>query len=274
MNTKRCTICNLELSIDSFYRDRTPIHSISYISKCKKCYNKQILYRKKIEPSTSIISKKCSICNIEKSIDNYYKSYRHKDGYFKWCNKCHDIKAKNKGNNQKIKRTQEYMKEYNKKKLEDAVYQLKYTVRCSLNKNLKNNTTTKQNSTLKYMGCSFEFLKMWFEFNFDTNMSWENRGKYWHIDHIKPCNSFDLTNQEDIYRCYNWTNLRPLEKMENILKGDTIDNDIIDYFEAKSKQFLKTITYNIIENIYTLLPEVKTLTLINSEESGELTGTP
>lgn len=45
-------------------------------------------------------------------------------------------------------------------------------------------------------------------------MSWDNRGKYWHIDHIKPCSSFNLEKQEEIFRCFNWTNLRPLEKLK------------------------------------------------------------
>jgi hypothetical protein len=106
-------------------------------------------------------------------------------------------------------------------------------------------------------------------------MSWKNRGTYWHIDHIKPCSSFDLTNQEEIYKCYNWRNLRPLEKTENIIKSNFIDNDIILTFEAKSNNFLKNINYNIEENIYLLLPGVKTPTLNTySEEPGELTGNP
>ena len=218
METKHCTLCKLELSVDNFYRDRTPIHSISYVSKCKKCYNEQISQRKKNQPDTCILFKTCSICNIEKDIAEYYKSYRHKDGYFKWCNNCHEIKARNKNNNKKIIRTKEYMIEYNKKRMSNITYRLKYLLRCSLNTNLKKSNTSKQNRTISYIGCTFEFLKKWFEYNFDEHMSWDNRGTYWHIDHIKPCSSFDLTQQDDIYKCYNWTNLRPLEKRENIIK--------------------------------------------------------
>lgn len=275
MDIKECSSCKEIIPLDNFYRDRTPIHSISYRSKCKKCCNAYQLKRKQNTTNNTLVSKICSICDTEKSIDNYYKSYRHKDGYFKWCNICHDIKVKNKGNNQKIKRTPEYMREYNKKRMENIQFQLKYLIRCSLNKYLKKNVkSSKQNSSLKYIGCSFEFLKKWFEYNFDEHMSWENRGTYWHIDHIKPCSSFHLEKQKEIYKCYNWTNLRPLEKTENIIKSNIIDDEIINTFEAKSKEFLKMNTYNIIENVYVLLPEVKALTLNNSEESGELTGNP
>ena len=275
METKECTFCKEELSIDNFYRDRTPLHIISYRSKCKKCCKIQQDKRKHQLPIDTLNQKICSVCNIEKSIDNFYKSYRHKDGYFKWCNTCHEIKVKNKGNNSKIKRTKEYMIEYNKNRMKDVSYQLRYLIRSSLHKYLNHNIkSSKQNSSLKYLGCSFEFLKKWFEYNFDTNMSWDNRGSHWHIDHIIPCSSFDLSIQDEIYTCYNWTNLRPLEKLENIIKSNNIDNKLIKSFEAKSKQFLKTITYNIEENIYLLLPGVKAPTLIISEEPGELTGNP
>jgi hypothetical protein len=266
METKQCTSCNEELSIDNFYRDRTPIHTISYCSKCKKCCKIQAQQRIKREPNSNIVSKICSICNLEQSINNFYKSYRHKDGYFKWCSVCHENKCKNKELNRKIKRTPEYMIEYNKRKQEDVIFNFKYQIRSNLRSYLKKNINcSKQNKTMKYIGCSMDFLKAWFEYNFDENMDWSNRGKYWHIDHIKPCNSFDLTIQDEIYKCYNWINLRPCEKNNNILKSDKIDNNIINEFEAKSKEFLKTITYNIEDGMYILLPGVKAPTLIKSE---------
>ncbi len=50
-------------------------------------------------------------------------------------------------------------------------------------------------------------------------MSWDNYGSYWHIDHLRPCISFDQTNSNDQKECFNWSNLQPLEKSENISKG-------------------------------------------------------
>jgi hypothetical protein len=275
MTTKQCTLCNIIQPIDNFYRDRTPIVAVSYRSRCKFCCKKQQNSRELHNKNENILNKVCSICNIDKSIDNYYKSYRHKDGYFKWCNKCHEIKVKNKGNNKKIKRTPEYMREYNKNRFSNIEYMLKHAMRSNLHSYLRKDLKcSKQSTTIKYLGCSIEFLKKWFEYNFDKNMSWNNRGLYWHIDHIKPCSSFDLTIQIDIYDCYNWSNLRPLERFENINKSNIIDNNLIKLFEAKKNLFLQSIQYNIEDNLYILLPEVKALTLNNSEESGELTGNP
>jgi hypothetical protein len=227
------------------------------------------------QPDKTLMNKVCSVCNTNKTIDCYYKSYRHKDGYFKWCNSCHEIKQKNKGNNNKIKRTPEYMREYNAKAKLDIQHLLKYQLRRNLRSYLrKDDNCSKQNKTMNYIGCSLDFLKKWFEHNFDANMSWDNRGTYWHIDHIQPCSSFDLTNQDDIYKCYNWTNLRPLEKIENILKSNAIDNELIYSYKAKVDGFLKSINHTIENKLYILLPEVRVLTLNNSEESGELTGNP
>ena len=50
-------------------------------------------------------------------------------------------------------------------------------------------------------------------------MSWENRDK-WHIDHIRPCESFDLLNKEQCLVAFNWRNLRPMWGADNLYKGD------------------------------------------------------
>ena len=43
---------------------------------------------------------------------------------------------------------------------------------------------------------SLEDLKLHLEKQFTNGMSWENYGKGgWHIDHIKPCASFDLRSE-------------------------------------------------------------------------------
>ena len=55
---------------------------------------------------------------------------------------------------------------------------------------------------------------------FVDGMSWDNYGPTgWHIDHIKPCASFDLTNQDEQRQCFHYTNLQPLWAADNIRKG-------------------------------------------------------
>ena len=70
------------------------------------------------------------------------------------------------------------------------------------------------------MGCSIEELKIHLEKQFRDGMSWNNYGMYgWHIDHIKPCSAFDLTDLEQQKICFHYSNLQPLWAKENLSKG-------------------------------------------------------
>jgi hypothetical protein len=62
-----------------------------------------------------------------------------------------------------------------------------------------------------------EFL----EKKFLPGMNWENYGE-WHIDHIVPCSSFDLSKSEQQKICFNYSNLQPLWAADNIRKSDSI----------------------------------------------------
>jgi Uri superfamily endonuclease len=248
--SKKCTKCFKMLPLTDYYIDKTPLTKVGYLAKCKACCKIYQDNKKKNDIDITITHKICSICNENKLISEYYKSYRHKDGYFKWCGSCHDERVKNKEYNPKIKRTKEYMIAYKKKQEDNPIYQIKHTLRTNLNGRLDN--TKKLYRTLEYVGCTLEFFKKWIEYNFDKNMSWDNRKNNWHIDHIMPCASYDLSKQEQIHICYNWTNLRPLDKTENILKASKIDLNLVEIYKEKSKQFLKEIKYEIKDNIYNI----------------------
>jgi hypothetical protein len=73
------------------------------------------------------------------------------------------------------------------------------------------------------VGCSDDFLKEYLESLFQEGMTWHNHGQYgWHIDHIIPCSSFDLTDPEEQKKCFHYTNLQPLWWYDNIKKGTKI----------------------------------------------------
>ena len=74
----------------------------------------------------------------------------------------------------------------------------------------------------KLVGYTLEELRLHLEKQFDENMSWENRGTYWHIDHIKPKSLFNYICPEDkeFKECWSLTNLQPLEAKENIRKSN------------------------------------------------------
>lgn len=77
----------------------------------------------------------------------------------------------------------------------------------------------KSASTVELLGCSVTCLKACLEVQFSAGMSWENYGE-WHVDHIRPCVSFDLTDPKQQQDCFHFTNLQPLWARDNFIKGD------------------------------------------------------
>jgi hypothetical protein len=69
-------------------------------------------------------------------------------------------------------------------------------------------------------GLPLHTFKYYLESHFEPGMSWDNR-KEWHIDHIVPVSSFDITQLADIKKCYHYTNLRPMWANDNLHKAAT-----------------------------------------------------
>ena len=78
----------------------------------------------------------------------------------------------------------------------------------------------KKIKTLELIGCTVTELRQYLEVQFTDGMTWKNYGRHgWHVDHIRPCASFDLTDPEQQRQCFHYTNLQPLWAVDNIRKG-------------------------------------------------------
>jgi hypothetical protein len=96
---------------------------------------------------------------------------------------------------------------------------------------LSSNTRTRISLSLKgtkkgqhwetLVGYNVTQLKHHLEKQFTPEMSWNNYGTYWHIDHKIPISVFNYKTATDIdfKKCWSLKNLRPLEAKENIRKG-------------------------------------------------------
>jgi hypothetical protein len=103
--------------------------------------------------------------------------------------------------------------------LEDPDYRMRHRLRARIRLALRGKK--KMASTLELVGCSVEFLRAHLQKLFKKGMAWENYGvKGWHVDHIRPCASFDLSDLRQQRQCFHYTNLQPLWWWENIQKGD------------------------------------------------------
>jgi len=68
------------------------------------------------------------------------------------------------------------------------------------------------------LGCTIKEFKQHIESQFSEGMSWDNHGE-WHIDHIKPISSFDLTQEAEQKKAFHYLNVQPLWAIDNMRKG-------------------------------------------------------
>ena len=98
-------------------------------------------------------------------------------------------------------------------------------LRCNLRARLyiAINGNYKAGSAVRDLGCSIDELKLYLENKFRPDMTWNNWAHDgWHIDHIKPLASFDLTNRDQFLEACHYTNLQPLWAEENFSKGASL----------------------------------------------------
>ena len=112
-----------------------------------------------------------------------------------------------------------YMKERWKT---DPLFKLKRSLRCASGKAWKGKTKPK--TTEKLLGCTYNDFKDYITAQFVGNMSWDNYGDAWHIDHIIPLATVeDVSQTELISSLCHFSNLQPLFAEDNISKNDRLD---------------------------------------------------
>lgn len=155
------------------------------------------------------------------------KKELNKKWYAKNSEKMKELQKKWRNNNpEKIKKINN--KYQNKRRQNDINYKIGCYLRTRVSTAVRIQGTKKSSTTKELLGCSIELFKQHLEKQFTQGMSWENYGK-WHIDHIIPCASFDLTNPEEQKKCFNWTNLQPLWAEDNLKKGKKIINETSNF---------------------------------------------
>ena len=190
--------------------------------------------------------KQCFRCSKEQPLDQYNKKSAEKDGLNRYCKSCMNVETREYYKRTKEKRSgyykqhriknKEYFNAYSKnhyhtnkelyrewnnnKYATDINFKLKHIVSSRIHSGLKLYKTLKQDRTIEYLGCSIEDYYIYLQRKFDKNMSWDNHGVYWEIDHIKPVDAFNLSDESQLYECFHYTNTQPLNKIENRLKSN------------------------------------------------------
>lgn len=117
-----------------------------------------------------------------------------------------------------------YWRKALKKRLADPNKKLRHYIRCRIGDLLRGQIKSSE-STLKLLGCSIEECWKHLESKFKSGMTRENYG-LWHVDHIRPCSSFDLTDFEQRKICFHYSNLQPLWAEDNLKKGAKLNYEM------------------------------------------------
>lgn len=133
------------------------------------------------------------------------------------------------------------------RKTYDKSYHICVNTRERIRSAVKKDKGVKQH-TLSLIGINIVLYRDYIESLFTEGMSWDNYGA-WHIDHSRPCASFDLTDIIQQHFCFNYRNTQPMWGDENFqksarwndedkqnwyskvypnIKADLIERDVID----------------------------------------------
>jgi hypothetical protein len=94
-------------------------------------------------------------------------------------------------------------------------------------------------ATIDLLGCTIEDFRLHLESQFEAGMTWDNYGYHgWHIDHLRPCASFDLTDSAQQYECFNYKNMRPSWRFDNQSKGEKIV-DVLKHADPRLLQLAR-----------------------------------
>lgn len=205
---KFCIKCNKEKLISEFGIRKKSIDGLN--PYCKTCLKE--------------LDKKYYISSRKNYMNYYNKEEKVKEYNSEWIkNNINQFKQNRQNwednNKEKIK---EYSKKYQKLKYKNDInFKLSLLLRTNLNRYVKKGKN-KYFSSLTLLNCTLEEFKIHLEKQFKPEMSWENHGKIWEIDHIVPCSKFDLSKEEEQRKCFNFKNLQPLYKKENRVKSNKI----------------------------------------------------
>ncbi|QDP64188.1 MAG: hypothetical protein Tp131SUR933471_1 [Prokaryotic dsDNA virus sp.] len=163
--------------------------------------------------------KRCYVCKEMKSLEEFHKNSARKDGRRDECKPCVCAYKSNyrKKNVDKIKI---YQRGYcrNRRK-NDPLFRLKRNLSTRTSLAFTTKYWTKNSGNIDILGTDYETAFKHIESQFKEGMTWDNRGE-WHIDHIIPLSS--AKTEEEMEKLCHYTNIQPLWKEENILKGNKI----------------------------------------------------
>lgn len=207
MLEKKCRGCGVVKPLEDYHNQKAG--KFGKTARCKACEAKRkqksvaelTIKGGRLSTETHKWCPSCSQLLLRQG--NFYKHKHSKDGLRSECKSCHskrEVKRRNKDPN--------------------------YKLRTNVSRAIRGMLAGKQKSgsCLSYLPYSFQQLREHLESQFDDQMSWENYGSYWDVDHIYPHSllPYDSMEHPNFAKCWALENLQPLEKIENIKKSNKV----------------------------------------------------
>ena len=212
------------------------------MKRCSKCDNEKELsefnfrkdtqrYRNQCRDCIKLISKQYQTMNKDK-IRIRRKEY---SGKTKNLKRLYDIDYRER-NREKIKN---YKKHMRKRKESDLNFKLICNIRTRTNKAFMSQKLKKNDKTIDLLGCSPEFFRRWIVHQLYGDMTEENYGSLWTLDHCYPLSKTNLSDKNELNKSTYWINIRPIYSTENNLKVSKIDHRLYLLQQIKAKYFMK-----------------------------------
>lgn len=204
--SKTCTECKINKPLECYAKRKRNKYGLD--PKCKDCRNAfNTAYRKANDKEVKAARKRHYHSNIDKMrVEKRVYCAAHREE-----KTTYDIEYRRE-NAEPIAR---YKREWEADRRDDPVFKIKRNLRRRVHHVLKG--TLKTAHTFELIGCTPEEFKVYIESLWQPGMSWENYGpRGWHVDHIKECFRFDLTDSAQQKECFHYSNQRPLWAKDNL----------------------------------------------------------
>lgn len=199
------------------------------------------------------LTKTCSKCGQDKPLSEFSINKSNKDGHQSKCKDCvKEYNSRYKKENKSV--IKEYRKnyytmnreneinnaiEYRKKRfIDDPITRFKHNVSSRIRQSINRKGYSKKSYTESIIGCDYNYFIKHIESQFTEDMSWNNYGTEWDIDHIIPISS--ANSEDEVMRLNHYTNLQPLNSYYN----RHIKRDRVDILDIESLGIETTISSN------------------------------
>lgn len=116
----------------------------------------------------------------------------------------------------------------------DPLYKFKANFSRCISLAVQRGSGRKSSHSNVLLGCTFEFFRGWLQSGFTPEMSWNNYGTFWTIDHIIAVDLFDMADPLGQQMAFNYKNTRPLEKLANIAKSNRLNMELVRQYKLEA----------------------------------------